>query len=178
MLILDVDLVTKVMKAIKVKPNIDTQGSQAYYKGKSLIVDIWLQQQIQAAKFASEEEMALGEGLRIVRVKPAHQTHCTMVVWGLPFCTPDSLVEEMVNFYGGKLVSPTGVMEKYRDGPFRGQFNGVRRFKVDMTSQVQPMGTYHLLDDTRIKVHYPGNLNTCARCHQFPSGCPGRSCPL
>ena len=36
--------------------------------------------------------------------------------------------------------SPTGVMEKYRDGPFRCQFNGVMRFKVDLTSQVQPLG--------------------------------------
>ena len=39
---LDVDLVTKVMQAINIKPNIDTQGSQTYFKGRSLIVDIWL----------------------------------------------------------------------------------------------------------------------------------------
>ena len=92
----------------------------------------------------------------------------------MPFCSPDSLVGEMVQFYGGKLLSPHGELDKYKAGPFAGQYNGVRKYKVDMTSQVQSMGTYHLLDDTRIKVRYPGNMTTCARCHQFPSGCPGR----
>ena len=96
-----------------------------------------------------------------------------MTVRGMLFSSPDSLVAEMVELYGGKMVSPHAVKENYKKGPFQGKYNGVKHYKGDMSSKVQLMGTYHLLDDTRIRVHYPGNKNTCARCHQFPFGCPG-----
>ena len=35
------------------------------------------------------------------------------------------------------------------------------------------MGSYHLLDGARVKVIYPGNTRTCARCHSPPNQCPG-----
>ena len=35
------------------------------------------------------------------------------------------------------------------------------------------MGSYHLIDGARVKVIYPGNSRTCARCHSGPSQCPG-----
>ena len=35
------------------------------------------------------------------------------------------------------------------------------------------MGSFHILDGARVKVIYPGNTRTCARCHLAPSQCPG-----
>ena len=131
--------VSEVMRAVSAK-HTEVQGNQAYFVGKGLILEIWLQPHIQAAKFSGEAVIQLSEGVRITAVKPALQTHCTMTVWGMPFCSPDSPVEEMVELYGGKLQSPHGGMEKYKGGPFQGMFNEVRKYKVDMTPQVQPMG--------------------------------------
>ena len=36
-----------------------------------------------------------------------------------------------------------------------------------------PMESYHILDGARVKVIYPGNTRTCARCHCAPSQHPG-----
>merc|ERR1712081_108427 len=59
------------------------------------------------------------------------------------------------------------------EGPWKGQYNGDRRFKADFSEQVLPMGTYHLLGGAKVRVVYPGNTRTCARCHQGPLLCPG-----
>ena len=171
---LNSEFLENVITKVGVKNSLETQGNQAYFQGNWLIVLIWLLPNVNATRFSTEEEIDVRGGAKVIRVKPALQEQCTMTISGMPLCSPDSLVEEMVQLYGGKLLSPHGVMEKYRVGPFRGQFNGVRRYQVDMTSQVQPMGTSHLLDDTRIRVQYPGNQNTCETHHQFPTGCPGR----
>merc|ERR1711954_329726 len=58
-------------------------------------------------------------------------------------------------------------------GPWKGQYNGHRRYKADFSEQVLPMGTYHLLGGAKVRVVYPGNTRTCARCHQGPLLCPG-----
>ena len=65
-----------------------------------------------------------------------HKDLCLNCVLSLP----DSLMEEMVQLYELKLLSPHAVMQKYRQGPFQGMYNGTRIYKVDMSSQVQPLG--------------------------------------
>ena len=37
------------------------------------------------------------------------------------------------------------------------------------------MGTFHSLDGMRLKIFYRGNENTCGRCHQGRSKCPGQA---
>ena len=61
----------------------------------------------------------------------------------------------------------------FKDGPLRGQYNSERRYKVDFTQQIMPMGTYHLLGGSKVRVAYPGNTSTCGRCHQAPAHCAG-----
>ena len=106
-------------------------------------------------------------------MRPQTVTECSLVIMGLPFDSPDTIVQEMVENHGGKMVSLHSTMETIRDGPWRGQFNGTRRYRVEMGSQVLPIGSYYLLDDTRVKMQYQGNTSTCARCQQFPADCPG-----
>ena len=35
------------------------------------------------------------------------------------------------------------------------------------------MGTYHLINNVKVRVVYPGNTRTCGRCHQAPTSCLG-----
>ena len=59
----------------------------------------------------------------------------------------------------------------FKEGPWAGQYNGERRYRADSSFQKCAMGTYHLIDGAKVRVMYPGNTKTCARCHQPPSGC-------
>ena len=64
-------------------------------------------------------------------------------------------------------------MNTYREGPWKGQINGDRVYQAEVHSQKCPMGSYHIIDGARVKVIYPGNSRTCARCHSASSQCPG-----
>ena len=59
------------------------------------------------------------------------------------------------------------------DGPFKGKYNGQRKYEVDFTNSNMKMGTYHFLDGCRIRVFYRGNTRTCGRCHSTSQVCPG-----
>ena len=37
----------------------------------------------------------------------------------------------------------------------------------------KPMGTFHFIDGSKVKVFYRGNIKTCARCHKSAANCPG-----
>ena len=64
-------------------------------------------------------------------------------------------------------------MDTHKEGPWKGQLNGDHIYEAEVHSQKCPMGSYHLIDGARVKVIYPGNSRTCARCHYAPSECPG-----
>ena len=90
------------------------------FLARGLVVEVWLQQNNSTAKFSRETELQLLPGVVITRVKPIQQQECTMTVWEMPFCSPDSLVEEMVELYGGKLLSPPGNNAKVQTGALPG----------------------------------------------------------
>ena len=37
------------------------------------------------------------------------------------------------------------------------------------------MGTYHIIDGSKVRVFYRGNRKTCGRCHKNSDNCPGQS---
>ena len=133
---------------------------------------IKLKTAINPEKFSSREQKIVSESLRIPEVRPEISREVQIKVVGKPFSSPDSVVQEQVELFGGK-IKGTPVLETYRDGPWRGQYNGDRRYTVDFSAQTQPMGTFHILDGTRCRIAYPGNIQTCARCHNHPKACPG-----
>ena len=50
--------------------------------------------------------------------------------------------------------------------------NGDRSFKVEITAGTN-IGTYHAIDGQRVTLRYPGQLQTCARCHETAVVCRG-----
>ena len=93
---------------------------------------------------------------------------------GLDFNTPDSFVIDYLNKFG-VVVSNTVVSTKYDVGPFKGKFNGERHYQVDFTKYSKQMGTYHIIDGSKVRVFYRGNTKTCGRCHKIASSCPGEA---
>ena len=134
---------------------------------------------INPEKYGSRERRTVSDSLKIIHTRPEISREVQMMVVGLPFNAPDSLVHEQVELFDGK-VKGNPVQGTYKVGPWRGQYNGDRRYTVDFSGQILPMGTYHILGGARCRIAYPGNVQTCARCHNFPKACPGsgmaRSC--
>ena len=44
---------------------------------------------------------------------------------------------------------------------------------MDFTESKLEMGTFHILDGSKVKIFYRGNKSTCGWCHADSSKCPG-----
>jgi hypothetical protein len=111
----------------------------------------------------------VSKGVRTGIIRPAGRTDVT--VNGMDFNTPDSLMFEYIQKFGGVLVNNSVIYSKFSEGPFKGKFTGERKYQVP--NNAKKMGTYHYLDNARIKIFYRGNEKTCGRCHLPPRTCPG-----
>ena len=94
-----------------------------------------------------------------------------VTIQGLNFNTPDGLVREYLSKHG-RVVSNKVVYEKDKTGPFEGLYNGNRRYLVDFTLG-KNLGSYHIIDGSKVHVSYAGQQRTCGRCHKTSKDCPG-----
>ena len=104
--------------------------------------------------------------------RPSGKRDVTVKVSGLEFNTPDLFVIEYLCKFG-KVVKDSVIYDKYREGPFAGNYNGDRKFSVHFTQNGTNMGTFHIIDGVRVKIFYNGNKKTCAQCHQTADVCKG-----
>ena len=132
---------------------------------------VWLKDSCYLDNFCTYEVFKVANGVKTSIIKPADKKEVTVVVKNLGFNTPDSLVIEYLNKHGN-VVSDKVIYEKELEGPFKGLYNGNRKYLVDFSNGIN-IGSYHLLDGAKIFISYPGQLRTCARCHQIGRRCPG-----
>ena len=110
-------------------------------------------------------------GIRAVNVKPAGKREAIVTVKGLHPNTRDEGVIDYLNKFG-RVVTTKVVHSTFGDGPLKGIKNGDRLFKVELQPSSN-IGSYHVLDGQKVTVRYPGQQQTCARCHETASNCPG-----
>ena len=103
-----------------------------------------------------------------------------MKISGSNINTPDSLVVEYISKHG-RVVHPKVIYDTDKEGPLKGLKNGDRQYLVDFTGG-RNMGSFHILDGSRIRVNYSGQKKICGRCYSTASSCPGdaiaRSCEV
>ena len=122
-------------------------------------------------RFCREENINVTKGVVTGMIRPAGRKDVTITFSGLDFNTPDNLVCDYIRKFGGTVKNINVIYCKFTEGPFRGKFNGERKYQVDFTNSTTTMGTYHFLDGAKVRVFYKGNEKTCGRCHK-----PARSC--
>ena len=165
--------VVKICEIVGIRVGSETEGYQAHYNRKNITLSVWAKDGVSLERFVTDQSREFSGDLTITQVRPAYRREVTLIITGLSFNTPDSQVKHYVESFGGKMVGIEPIYGVYRDGPWKGQYNGDRRYKVDVTGQIIPMGTYHLINNDKVRVAYPGNTRTCGRCHQAPISCPG-----
>ena len=60
----------------------------------------------------------------------------------------------------------------YAEGPLKGLQNRDRSYKLQIKTN-ENIGTYHVLDGQKVTLRYPGQQQTCARCHEVAKNCKG-----
>ena len=161
------DTVAKLCSKLGIQIQSQMEGYQL--AGKKIY--IWLKANCDIDRFCSQDSIKVADGIKTGLVKPMDRREVDVKVSGLNLNTPDSLVVEYLNKHG-RVVNSKVIYETDKEGPFKGLYNGDRRYLVDFTDG-RNLGSFHLLDGARIRVNYSGQRKTCGRCHMTSLGCPG-----
>ena len=100
-------------------------------------------------KFCKDININVIPGVMTGLIRPAGKKDVTVTVDGLDFNTPDSFIIDYLNKFG-VVLSNAVMYTKYDAGPFKGKFNGERKYQVDFSKSNRQMGTYHIIDGSKV----------------------------
>ena len=166
--------IVRIFNTLGIDIATQVQGYQVQFKGKVSLISVWMGPGINLERFCKDVNIRVKEGVMTGMIRPAGKTDVKVTIVGLDFNTPDTFVFDYLSKFG-VVTSQTVAYSKFEIGPFKGKFNGERKFQVDFKNASRQMGTFHLIDGCKVKVFYRGNKKTCGRCHKFADGCPGKS---
>ena len=154
------------------RPGAQVEGVQICPSGRGVIF-ITLKDGVQVENFCRYDVFELTEnGVRSIMVKPAGKKEVVVTLKGIHPNTRDSSVLDYLSRFG-KIVSTKAVHGTFPSGPLRGIKNGDRSYKVEVKPG-ENIGSYHVIECQKVSLRYPGQQQTCGRCHQTPQKCPGR----
>ena len=111
-------------------------------------------------------------GIRSVLVKPAGKKEVIVTAKGIhPNTREDGVMHYLGKF--GKVFTGKVVYGMYSDGPLKGMRNGDRSYKMEIKPSSN-LGSFHVIDGQKVTLRYPGQQQTCGRCHQTPQKCKGK----
>ena len=171
-MILSDETIATLLNKLRLNINSHVEGCQVNYGRKKSKIEVWCRAGLDLEQFCMNESLQVEKGVRTNFIRPVGRKDVEVSVVGLGFNTPDSLVQEYIKKFGGKLVTNDVIYGKFSSGPLQGKMNGVRKYRVDLTKLNTSMGTFHLLDGNKVKVYFRGN-GTCGWCHKDVTKCPG-----
>ena len=155
------------------RPGVHVLGTQICPQGRGVIYFV-LKENIDIMNFCQHEVFVVtSSGTRVINVKPAGKKEIIVTLKGVHPNTKDEVVVDYLTKFG-KVSSNRIVYGTFSDGPLKGFKNGDRSLKVELKPGTN-IGSYHFLDGQKISLRYPGQQQTCARCHKTARECRGRA---
>ena len=164
--------IARVFNTLGIDIKTQVEGYQVHYKGRNSIISVWMAAGVGLVQFCRDVNIKVTENVITGMIRPAGKKDVTVSVSGLDFNTPDNFVIDYMNKFG-VVMSNAVVYSKYETGPFQGKYNGERKYQVDFSKSSRHMGTFHLVDGSKVRIFYRGNMKTCGRCHKAANECPG-----
>ena len=171
--IISQEAIARLFRSLKLDITTQVEGYQVIFNKGVHIISVWVANGVNLDKFCVSENISVGKGIITGSIRPAGRQNVTVTITGLDFNTPDTLVHDYIQKFGGQVLNKKVIYSKFSDGPFSGKYTGERKYQVNFTDAKRHMGTYHFLDGARVRVYYKGNIKTCGRCHSSAYHCPG-----
>ena len=120
-IILDPECVARVCKSIGIDILSELEGCQVLHNGRNSTISGWAYRGVNLERFCRVEGI---KGVMTSMIKPAGRNDVTLSVMGLDFNTPDSLMIEYIQKFGGVIISNSVIYGKNTEGPFKGKSSG------------------------------------------------------
>ena len=163
----------RVMKKIGLdsRPGVHVEGIQICPNGRGIIL-ITLKKEVPIANFCRHDVIEVTSTIRAINFKPAGKREVIVHMKNIHPNTMDDGVVDYLNKFG-KVITKKVIYGMFGEGPLKGLRNGDRSYKMEIKPSIN-IGTYHVLDGQKVTLRYPGQLQTCARCHETARTCRGK----
>ena len=157
---------------IDLRSGVHVEGVQICPNGRGCIL-ITMNKEVQLQRFCRYDNFEVtSTGIRSTMVKPAGKKEVVVTMKGIHPNTRDCVVLNYLAKFG-KVVTNKVVYSVFSDdGPLKGIRNGDRCYKVEIKPG-ENVGSYHVLEGQKVSLRYPGQQQTCGRCHETPKKCRG-----
>ena len=154
--------IDRILKTLGIDIRTQVEGYQLQYKGMTSVIAVWMPVGVNLEKYCKDIVIRVNSSVSTGIIRPSGKTEVTVTIVGLDFNTPDSFVLEYLSKFG-TVKTQSVIYSEYNDGPFKGKKNGERKYQVDFGSNSTPMGTYHIIDNCKVRIFYRGNRKSCGR---------------
>ena len=110
----------------------EVEGSFVLY-GNTPVIIILCKAGVNLEKFCLSESIAITKNMSTGIIRPAGKHDVMVTVCGLHWNTSDSLVQEYIQKFGGKLMTPGVVYTRYKQDASIYKLNGERQYQVDLS---------------------------------------------
>ena len=168
----DVECVKMMAKlGIDTRPGVHAETVQICPNGRGVIL-ITMKKDIDLQQFCRYDAFEVtSSGIRSTMVKPVGRKEVVVTLRGVHPNSRDTVVMNYLSKFG-KMVTNKVVHEVFGTGPLRGMKNGNRSYKMEIKPG-NNIGSLHVIDGNKVSLRYPGQQQTCGRCHQTPMLCKG-----
>ena len=156
---------------IDLRPGAQVEGVQICPNGRGVIY-ITMRKNIDLHQFCRYDAFEVtSTGVRSTMVKPVGKKEVVVSLRGVHPNSRDTVVMNYLSRFG-KMVTSKVVHEVFATGPLKGLKNGNRSYKMEIKPG-ENIGSYHVIDGQKVSLRYPGQQQTCGRCHQVARQCKG-----
>ena len=125
-MVLDQPTVARLLTSIGMKtqgPSCELLGYQIMY-GRVVTLAVWCVPGVNLEKFCRNENIQVSRGIWTRNIRPSGRRDVTVTVVGLDFNTPDSLVKDYIEKFGGKSVNQQVIYGRHGEGLLKGYSMG------------------------------------------------------
>ena len=160
-----------LMRKIGLDLSTQVEAVQICPNGRGTIL-VTLKREVDVYRFCRHDVYEVSStGIRAIHFKPGGKREVVVTLKNLhPNTRDDTVLYYLKKF--AKNVANKVVHGVYADGPLKGLKNSERSFKLEILPNTN-IPTYHVIDGSKVIAKYPGQQQTCARCHKTSSNCKG-----
>ena len=113
-------MIARILKSIGLDVSEELEGFQITY-GKVCTISVWVSAGIPLDRYCQKKGIMVGKGLVTGSIRPAGRKDVVVTFACVDFNTPDTLIQEYIKKFGGKMVSQTVAYGRYKHRPFIGE---------------------------------------------------------
>ena len=126
--IISQEAIARLFRSLKLDIITQVEGYQVIFNKGVHIISVWVANGVNLDKFCVSENISVGKGIITGSIRPAGRQNVTVTITGLDFNTPDTLVHDYIQKFGGQVLNKKVIYSKFSDGPFSGKYTGERKY--------------------------------------------------